>query len=102
MEKDRCFNRLLIVIRPATGSAKSEFPIERDGRNVGFAHFQENPSYAVLLYEMQKFFEQESSVALAAVFRGYREVQDFDLHAKVPPLHQRDHFPGPFAHLDDA
>jgi hypothetical protein len=36
------------------------------------------------------------------VFRGYRDVQDFDLLAKVPPLHQRDHFSGPFAHVDDG
>ena len=102
MQKDRCFVRLLIVVRPATRSGKSESPIERDGRNVGFAHFQENVSNAVLLDETQKFFEQKSSVALAAVFRGYRDVQDFDLLAKVPPLQQRDHFSGPFAHVDDG
>src|SRR6266481_8541580 len=99
MEEHRCFIRLLIVIRPATCSGKSEFPIERDGRNVGFAHFQENASYAVLLYETQKFFEQKSSVALAEVFRGYRDVQDFDFLAQVPPLHQRDHFTGPFTYV---
>jgi hypothetical protein len=102
MQKDRCFVRLPIVARPATCSGKSAFPIEGDGRNVGFAHFQENASYAVLLYQTQKFFEQKSSVALAAVFRGYRDVQDFDFLAKVPPLQQRDHFTGPFTYVDEG
>jgi hypothetical protein len=41
-------------------------------------------------------------MALASVFRGYRDVQDFDLLAQVPPLQQRDYFSGQFADVNDG
>ena len=92
MEEQGCFAGLVVIVGAAAGLGETQFAIESEGCDIGFANFEKENLHTKLVCEEQEFAQQVIAATLAALFFWNGDVQNLDFVAKVAPLQCGQHF----------